>query len=68
MEIVKAVIIAAIFQYVAGEENVCSSSCSGALGCVESCPGKSCNDIYQNNKATRGLSGYYWIKTTTGVH
>ena len=26
-------------------------------------PGKSCNDIYQINKATRGVSGNYWIQT-----
>ena len=29
---------------------------------------KSCDDIYQINKAGRGASGNYWINTTTGVH
>lgn len=31
------------------------------LGQEESNPGKSCNDIYQNNEATRGISGNYWV-------
>ena len=31
------------------------------LGQEESNPGNSCNDIYQNNEATRGISGNYWI-------
>ena len=35
---------------------------------LRSSPGKSCDDIYQINKASRGLSGNYWINTTTGVH
>ena len=35
---------------------------------MQSSPGKSCDDIYQINKATRGVSGDYWIQTSTGVH
>jgi len=35
---------------------------------LESNPGRSCDDIYQINKASRGASGDYWIQTTTGVH
>ena len=35
---------------------------------LQSSPGKSCDDIYQINKAARGASGNYWINTTTGVH
>jgi len=31
------------------------------LGQELSNPGESCNDIYQNNEATRGVSGKYWI-------
>ena len=31
------------------------------LGQEQSNPGKSCNDIYQSNEATRGVSGKYWI-------
>ena len=31
-------------------------------------PGKSCDHIYQMNKASRGVSGTYWIQTSTGVH
>ena len=50
-------------------EKVCSSVCS-TLGMLQSTPGKSCNDIYQINKASysRRVSGNYWINTTTGVH
>ena len=33
------------------------------LGITSSRPGESCRDIYNNNMASRGKSGYYWIKT-----
>ena len=49
------------------QEKVCSSFCS-SLGILESNPGKSCDDIYQINKASRGVSTHYWIQTSTGVH
>ena len=52
---------------VAAQGNTCSSFCS-SLGMLESNPRKSCDDIYQINKATRGVSGDYWIQTPTGVH
>ena len=42
-------------------ERECPSFCS-ALGMLSTSPGKSCNDIYQINKATRGKSGNYWIQ------
>ena len=42
-------------------EKTCSNFCS-ALGMLNSTAGKSCNDIYQINKVTRGVSGYYWIQ------
>ena len=70
MAVVKVVIIAAlglVCQSVAAHEKVCSAFCN-SLGMVQSNPGKTCNDIYQINKATRGVSGNYWINTTTGVH
>ena len=51
----------------ARDTGTCSSFCTG-LGMMQSSPGKSCDDIYQINKATRGVSGDYWIQTTTGVH
>ena len=35
---------------------------------MQSNPGKSCDDIYQINKASRGVSTHYWIQTSTGVH
>ena len=38
------------------------------LGLLASNPASSCNDIYQHNIATRGNSGYYWIKTGQGLH
>ena len=52
---------------VVAEEKVCSSFCS-SLGMLQSSPGKSCADIYQTNKASRGVSGLYWINTTSGLH
>ena len=51
---------------VTAEEKVCSSFCS-SLGMLQSSPGKSCADIYQINKASRGVSGLYWINTTSGL-
>ena len=52
---------------VAGQEKVCSNFCS-SLGMLQSNPGKSCDDIYQINKASRGASGDYWIRTGTSIH
>ena len=52
---------------VTAEEKVCSSFCS-SLGMLQSSPGKSCADIYQINKASRRVSGLYWINTTSGLH
>ena len=52
---------------VVSQEKVCSSFCS-SLGMMQSNPGKSCDDIYQINKASRGVSTHYWIQTSTGVH
>ena len=52
---------------VVAEEKTCSSFCS-SLGMLQSSPGKSCADIYQVNKASRGRSGLYWINTTSGLH
>ena len=52
---------------VMAQEKVCSTICT-TLGMLESSPGKSCDDIYQNNKASRGVSGLYWINTTSGIH
>ena len=40
------------------EEKVCSSFCS-SLGMAQTNPGKSCDDIYQINKASRGVSRNY---------
>jgi len=52
---------------VVSQEKVCSSFFS-SLGMLESNPGKSCDDIYQINKTSRGVSTHYWIQTFTGVH
>ena len=43
---------------VAAQERACSTFCS-SLGMVKSIPGKSYDDIYQINKASRGASGNY---------
>lgn len=37
------------------------------IGTESFLPGKSCAEIYQINKASRGKSGYYWIRTTSLV-
>ena len=52
---------------VVAEEKMCSSFCS-SLGMLQSSPGKSCAEIYEINKASRGVSGLYWINTTSGLH
>ena len=49
------------------QEKVCSSVCS-TVGMLQSTPGKCCEDIYKINRASREVSGNYWINTTTGVH
>ena len=51
---------------VSNDEKMCSQFYS-ALGMLSSSPGKSCDYIYQINKATRGVSGYYWIQDDSGV-
>ena len=52
---------------VTAEERVCPSFCS-SLRMLQSSPGKSCVEIYQINKASRGVSDLYWINTTIGLH
>ena len=59
--------IASTGNVVMAQEKVCSSFCT-ALGMLESTPGKSCDDIYQTNKASRGVSGLYWVRTVSGTH
>ena len=56
-----------IYKFSIAQEKVCSSFCN-SLGIMQSNPGKSCEDIYKINKASRGVSGNYWINTTAGVH
>ena len=68
--VVKVVIISImgwVCHSAATQERACSTFCS-SLGMLQSNPGKSCSDIYQINKASRGQSDNYWINTTTGVH
>ena len=43
-------------------------SCLNKLGTSSSNPGISCRDIYNNNMASRGQSGYYWIKTDNNTY
>ena len=61
------VILSITASVVMAEEKVCSTFCS-SLGILQSSPGKSCAEIYQINKASRGVSGLYWINTTSGLH
>ena len=58
--IILLVLLLCTGQKVYGNANTCSSFCSG-LGNSALTPGKSCADVYQINKATRGISGFYWI-------
>ena len=67
MKVVIIIILGLACHFVAAQEKVCSSFCS-SLGLLQTNPGKSCDDIYQINKISRGVSGNYWINTTTGVH
>ena len=52
---------------VSAREETCSTICS-SLGMLRNNPRMSCDDIYKMNEASRGVSGSYWIQTTTGVH
>lgn len=52
---------------VMAEEKSCSSFFS-SLGMLQSSPGRSCAEIYQINKASQGMSGLYWINTTSDLH
>ena len=65
--IVTVIVIGWVCHSVVAQYKVCSNFCS-CLGTLQSTPGKSCSEIYQINKASRGASGNYWINTTTGVH
>ena len=67
MKVVIITVIVWTFHLVVAQEKVYSTVCS-TLGMLQSTPGKSCNDIYQFNRASRGVSRNYWINTTTGVH
>ena len=51
----------------AGELETLLSSVN-KLGTSSCNPGKSCRDIYNNNMASRGQSGYYWIKTENTIY
>jgi len=55
---------------VAFEKDMCLNYCRSlsSLGILESNPGASCNDIYELNEDSKGVSTYYWIQTSTGVH
>ena len=48
-------------------EDACTGPCK-SVGMMESNPAQSCADIYQINEASRGVSGLYYIQTSTGVH
>ena len=63
-------IIGCFTHVMASDRDTCLSYCMSlsGLGTVESNPGESCNEIYELNDASRGVSTYYWIQTSTGVH
>ena len=61
-------ILSHTYQIVKASERVYSNICNN-IGRSTSTPGKSCAGIYyQVNKANSGVSGDYWIETSTGVH
>ena len=64
---IAATVMASVCHLMVAEERICSASCI-TVGLLQSTPGKSCSDIYLFNKASRGISGNYWINTTTGIH
>ena len=66
MYIVALALSVGCFTQLAVSEQVCSSFCS-SIGILKSNPGKFCADIYQINKATRGVSRGYWVNTTNGI-
>ena len=70
MLIVWSIIVALLGGYIdntaVADQQVCSSFCS-SLGMLQSNPGRSCDDIYQINKASRGRSDYYWIETSADL-
>ena len=61
------IILSVVGSGVMAQEKTCSSFCT-SLGMLESSPGESCDDIYQVNKASRGVSGLYWVITASGTH
>ena len=61
------IILSVVGSVVMAQEKTCSSFCT-SLGMLESSPGESCDDIYQVNKASRGVSGLYWVITASGTH
>ena len=46
---------------------LCNKTCT-TLGFLASNPASSCNEIYQQNIASRQTNGYYWIKTDQGLY
>ena len=59
--------VASAGSVVMAQEKVCSSFCT-TLGMMESSPGESCDDIFQVNKASRGVSDLYWVTSASGTH
>ena len=64
--LVTVILVGWICKLTITQKEVCSSFCN-SLGMMQSNPGKSCKDIYRINRASRGVSGNYWINTPTGV-
>ena len=66
LKIASVVVLMWTAQLIAAQEKANSNFCS-SIGMVQSNPEGSCYDMYQINKGSRGMSGYYWINTTTGI-
>ena len=65
-KIIVALLVGSIGNSEVAGQQVCSNFCS-SLGTLKLNPGQSCDDIYQINKASRGNSNNYWIKSSAGV-
>ena len=60
---VVTVILVSLLTFGLAHDETCTT-----LGLLASNPASSCNEIYQHNIASRGNSGYYWIKIGQGIH
>ena len=67
--VVLALCLGCISVLAVSEQAKCAPASVAAKECFESNPGNLVHaDIYQINEATRGVSRYYLVNTTNGIH